>query len=130
MLTVTLVFIFHHYVWYLRTCICCLKPSCQCIITTLSQSQYSRKHPKYSILKTHSTHTHTHAMLIKLLRILIYQYSNFLSTQIRIISLLKRCAYLYMHQIRSVTQLCLTLWRPHESQHARPPCPSPTPGVH
>ena len=24
---------------------------------------------------------------------------------------------------------CLTL-RPHESQHARPPCPSPTPGVH
>ena len=28
-----------------------------------------------------------------------------------------------------VTQLCLTL-RPHESQHTRPPCPSPTPGVH
>ena len=21
-------------------------------------------------------------------------------------------------------------WQPHESQHARPPCPSPTPGVH
>ena len=21
-------------------------------------------------------------------------------------------------------------WRPHESQHGRPPCPSPTPGVH
>ena len=21
-------------------------------------------------------------------------------------------------------------WRPHESQHARPPCPTPTPGVH
>ena len=21
-------------------------------------------------------------------------------------------------------------WRPHESQHARPPCPSPNPGVH
>ena len=21
-------------------------------------------------------------------------------------------------------------WRPHESQHARPPCPSPSPGVH
>ena len=28
-----------------------------------------------------------------------------------------------------VAQLCLTLW-PHEWQHARPPCPSPTPGVH
>ena len=28
---------------------------------------------------------------------------------------------------RSVVSNCL---RPHESQHARPPCPSPTPGVH
>ena len=27
----------------------------------------------------------------------------------------------------SVVSYCL---RPHESQHARPPCPSPTPGVH
>ena len=32
-------------------------------------------------------------------------------------------------QISSVTQSCPTL-RPHESQHARPPCPSPTPGVY
>ena len=32
-------------------------------------------------------------------------------------------------QFSSVTQSCPTL-RPHESQHARPPCPSPTPGVH
>ena len=34
-------------------------------------------------------------------------------------------------QFSSVAQSlsCLTLWR-HESQHARPPCPSPTPGVH
>ena len=35
-------------------------------------------------------------------------------------------------QFSSVTQLCLTLCNPmnHEPQHARPPCPSPTPGVH
>ena len=33
-------------------------------------------------------------------------------------------------QFRSVAQLCLTLCDPHESQHVRPPCPSPTPGVH
>ena len=55
-------------------------------------------------------------------------------------------------QFSSVTQSCLTLWphysddyispvqfsrsvmsnslQPHEPQHARPPCPSPTPGVH
>ena len=32
-------------------------------------------------------------------------------------------------QFRSVTQFCPTL-RPHESHHARPPCPSPTPGVY
>ena len=29
----------------------------------------------------------------------------------------------------SVAQSCLTLW-PHESHHARPPCPSPTPRVY
>ena len=32
-------------------------------------------------------------------------------------------------QIRSVTQSCPTL-QPYESQHARPPCPSPTPWVY
>ena len=38
----------------------------------------------------------------------------------------------YIHpsvQFSSVPQSCPTL-PPHESQHARPPCPSPTPGVH
>ena len=33
-------------------------------------------------------------------------------------------------QFSSVAQLCPTLLRPHELQHARPPCPSPTPAVH
>ena len=34
-------------------------------------------------------------------------------------------------QFSSVSQSCLTdTLTPHESQHARPPCPSPTPGVH
>ena len=33
-------------------------------------------------------------------------------------------------QFSSVAQLCPTLLRPHELQHTRPPCPSPTPGVH
>ena len=32
-------------------------------------------------------------------------------------------------QFSSVAQSCPTL-RPHKLQHARPPCPSPTPGVH
>ena len=33
-----------------------------------------------------------------------------------------------VQSISSVTQSRLTLW-PHESQHVRPPCPSPTPGT-
>ena len=34
-------------------------------------------------------------------------------------------------QFSSVAQSCpCPTLRPHESQHARPPCPSPTPGVH
>ena len=35
----------------------------------------------------------------------------------------------HFYQFSSVAQSCLTL-RPHELQHSRPPCPSPTPGVH
>ena len=37
----------------------------------------------------------------------------------------------YTDQIRSVAQSCPTLCDPmnHSMQHARPPCPSPTPGV-
>ena len=34
-----------------------------------------------------------------------------------------------MNQFSSVTQSCPTL-RPHEPQHTRSPCPSPTPGVY
>ena len=52
---------------------------------------------------------------------------------------LQRCIFLQLHQVvrkvqfssiqfsRSVMSNSL---QPHESQHARPPCPSPTPGVH
>ena len=37
---------------------------------------------------------------------------------------------LYCIQFSSVAQFVSDSLRPHESQHARPPCPSPTPGVH
>ena len=33
-------------------------------------------------------------------------------------------------QFNSVTQSCPTLCNPHNLQHARPPCPSPTPRIH
>ena len=37
--------------------------------------------------------------------------------------------YVVWEYISSVAQLCPTL-QPHELQHARPPCPSPTPGIY
>ena len=33
-------------------------------------------------------------------------------------------------QLSSVAQSCLDFLQPHQLQHARPPCPSPTSGVH
>ena len=40
---------------------------------------------------------------------------------------MERCSFRSDQISRSVVSDSL---RPHESQHARPPCPSPTPGVH
>ena len=64
---------------------------------------------------THThTHTHTHTPSMAWAKQPIWSLSS--DTQIR------------SDQIsRSVVSDSL---RPHESQHARPPCPSPTPGVH
>ena len=53
--------------------------------------------------------------------IYIHMYFSFLHTHI------------YRYQIRSDQISCSVVsdsLRPHESQHARPPCPSPTPGVY
>ena len=47
----------------------------------------------------------------------------------KIVTLLDTYYNVHSVQFSSVTQSCLTLW-PHELQHARPPCPSPTPRVH
>ena len=39
------------------------------------------------------------------------------------------CNSSFIHSVSSVTQLCPTL-QPHGLQHAKPPCPSPTPRVY
>ena len=49
--------------------------------------------------------------------------SNFLFTVLKIIEWLEI-------QFSSVSLVMSDSLQPHESQHARPPCPSPTPGVH
>ena len=41
----------------------------------------------------------------------------------------KKCFHLSVQSSSVAQSLSDSLW-PHESQHARPPCPSPTPGVH
>ena len=51
------------------------------------------------------------------------------SRWVTILLWLSRSLRPFLHQFSSVAQLCPTL-QPHEPQHARPPCPSPTPGVH
>ena len=46
---------------------------------------------------------------------------------------MKRCSALVIIQLSSVQfshSVVSDSLRPHESHHARPPCPSPTPGVH
>ena len=47
---------------------------------------------------------------------------------------IKRCLLLGRKAMTNLDQISRSVvsnsLRPHESQHARPPCPSPTPGVH
>ena len=38
--------------------------------------------------------------------------------------------FIYMHSVQFIRSVVSDSLQPHESQHARPPCPSPTPGVH
>ena len=38
--------------------------------------------------------------------------------------------FLFLTYFNSVARSCPTLCNPHGLQHTRPPCPSPTPGVH
>ena len=40
------------------------------------------------------------------------------------------CNVLSVQSVQFIRSVMSNSLRPHESQHARPPCPSPTPGVH
>ena len=42
----------------------------------------------------------------------------------------KSSALILKHSVQFSHSVVSDSLRPHESQHARPPCPSPTPGVH
>ena len=54
-------------------------------------------------------------------------------TKVHLVKAMVFPAVMYGYEIRSDQISCSVMsdsLRPHESQHARPPCPSPTPGVH
>ena len=42
----------------------------------------------------------------------------------------ERVSLKHMHSVQFSCSVVSDSLRPHESQHARPPCPSPTPGVY
>ena len=58
--------------------------------------------------------------------ILRLQSRHFLFPSIGLVSLKKQC----FSSVQFSCSVVLDSLRPHESQHARPPGPSPTPGVH
>ena len=78
----------------------------------------------YYLLEVAQTHVHWVGDAIPPSHLLMHEVDTIITptVQIRKVSL---------SSVHSVAQLCPTnsLW-PHEPQHARPPCPSPTPGVH
>ena len=64
-------------------------------------------------------------MLLRILSVHYVELKNYFKD---IVPILKMCSLVQSVQFgHSVMSNSL---RPHESQHARPPCPSPTPGVH
>ena len=73
---------------------------------------------------------------IQLTQVLLKKHSLTLKEEIIFIKMVHKITVstpeFYKHTIRSDQISCSVVSdssRPHESQHARPPCPSPTPGV-
>ena len=55
----------------------------------------------------------------------VFNYLTFIS-----FSLIRKLLWSSMHSVQFICSVVSNSLRPHESQHARPPCPSPSPGVH
>ena len=51
-------------------------------------------------------------------------------SSVKSLSCVRLCDPMNRSTPSSVAQSCPTLYDPYETQHAMPPCPSPTPGVH
>ena len=57
-------------------------------------------------------------------------YGTFVSRFLRNLHAVLHCSCTTFSSVQSSHSVVSDSLRPHESQHARPPCPSPTPGVH
>ena len=62
--------------------------------------------------------------------IYLYYYYIYIYIYIHIHTGIYRCIYIYIYSIQFSHSVVSDSLRPHELQHTRPPCPSPTPGVH
>ena len=80
--------------------------------------------PEYPLLKKKYTHTHTHTHIVFFFTFFGYIYFSQLMFSQAPVSEPKLFQFQFS---RSVVSDSL---RPHELQHTRPPCPSPSPGVH
>ena len=71
--------------------------------------------------------------LIKL-KMLVYLIADFIYTKMLLIEIILSFSFYFTLFLFSSVQFSPSVMsdslRPHELQHARPPCPSPTPGVH
>ena len=58
-----------------------------------------------------------------------YDYSVEVTNRFKGLDLMDRVAIIKSFSDQISRSVVSNSFRPHESQHARPPCPSPTPGV-
>ena len=58
-----------------------------------------------------------------------YFFITIISSKVLQINMYKSI-HSFIHSVQFSRSVVSDSLRPHESQHARPPCPSPTPGVH
>ena len=108
----------------MRSRLCChLSPS---TVIRLQRAEWSRLRPK-NCTAEHSLNQQLapRVVILKMLTVLIYLWRGFLCSIIVTTEITSRKQEVQFS--RSVVSD--SLW-PHESQHTRPACPSPTPGVH
>ena len=110
----------------------CMKVKCECEVAQLCPTLCD---PTDCRLPGSSIHGIFRARVLEwgAIGILKSRVDITLSTKVRLVKAMVFPAVMYGYEIRSDQISCSVTsdsLRPHESQHARPPCPSPTPGVH